>query len=416
MDNDRRGQGIGFIRKLAVQTPRRNLFSRMVIWVTAFAVSASPLTATGVLDWAPLFTRIDQPVSIPADIVNGAMLVDVTINGSGPFRMLVDTGCTCSVISPEVALAVQARSADDAASIPAVNALGTTGAVQHVLLDLVELNGVRFEGVEAGVTPLDLQSKITGGRIDGLLGYSLFSELFLALDFPNQRLRLSAGWQDNLPPIRADLNLVEHDSVPFAVLNVLGQSREMMIDTGANSGLEFDFDSTASLVWKFAPRPAGLVAAVNGMARDLSGRLSGAVVLGGVRQIDPVVTVGSGVPRVGTEFYRSFCVVFSRAQNKLWLCSASDGPIPSPPNRSLGLSLLADEGGWRVAGIIPGSPAERAHLVPGDLITSIENSPAKAWTRDELQKWIDGHAAVALRVTNSTHARELVLPVWSLVP
>ena len=69
-----------------------------------------------------------------------------------------------------------------------------------------------------------------------------------------------------------------------------------------------------------------------------------------------------------------------------------------------------------MAGIIPGSPAEEAHVNTGQLVTQIEGQPARTWTRDQLQSWIDTHEAIALAVSDSTGQRDLKLKVWSLVP
>lgn len=389
--------------------------ARSLLLAALAFLGADSLTAA-VLDWAPQSTEITRPTSLPAESINGTLLVDAMINGAGPFRLLIDTGCSCSVISPAVAAAVDARAWDGAAYVLTTNGLGETGSAVPVTLDSVELGGARLLGVTACVTSLDLQARVTGTRIDGLLGYSAFSDLFLTLDFPRRQVTLSAGWPGSLPPVRATVDLVEHEAVPFATVYVQGRPQEMMIDTGATGGLEFAETAATDLSWKAAPRPGGLVAVMGGMGRDWLGRLSGPVELGGVRQTDPVVAVTRGASRIGAGFFQSHRVVISRAQHTLWLCSDTDDPIPSPPNISLGLSLLAEEAGWRVAGTIPGSPAETGGIAAGDLITAVNHSPAQAWTRDDLQQWIEHHAAITLNLTGSTGARELTLPAWSLVP
>ena len=73
-------------------------------------------------------------------------------------------------------------------------------------------------------------------------------------------------------------------------------------------------------------------------------------------------------------------------------------------------------GGWRVAGIIPNSPAEQAAIKEGDLVTQIEGQPARNWARDQIQNWIDAHATLALRLSATSGEREVNLRVWSLVP
>jgi C-terminal processing protease CtpA/Prc len=84
--------------------------------------------------------------------------------------------------------------------------------------------------------------------------------------------------------------------------------------------------------------------------------------------------------------------------------------------RSVGLSLETEAAGWRVVGVIPGSPAEGNAVSAGDLITRIEGRPALQWSRDQLDRWIDTRATVALQITSEPGPRDLVLRVWSLVP
>ncbi len=78
--------------------------------------------------------------------------------------------------------------------------------------------------------------------------------------------------------------------------------------------------------------------------------------------------------------------------------------------------MFSDPEGWRVAAIIPSSPAEEASIKPGDLVVKIENQPARNWTRDQVQGWIEAHPTIAMRVSSASGERDLNLKVWSLVP
>jgi hypothetical protein len=298
----------------------------------------------------------------------------------------------------------------------ALNALGEVVSMPRVLLDTVTLGGVQLEGVVAGVVPLEIQSKVDSRAVDGLLGYSVFSDLFFAMDFPNQSLVLSNDWPKNLAPIRTELAIVEHDDVPFVHAELQGKSFEVMVDTGANDRLHLRPFEVAGLSWKAEPRPGFLLAAVGDLGREQVGRLSGTLELGQLRQDDPVVGISDGPDSIGTGLLRSFCLVFHEAEDKLWMCSIEDGPMPSPPERSVGLSMIADTTGWRIVGIIPNSPAETAAMMPGELVTQIEGQPAHNWTRDQIQNWIDTHGTLALRLSAKSGERDISLPVWSLVP
>jgi predicted aspartyl protease len=227
---------------------------------------------------------------------------------------------------------------------------------------------------------------------------------------------LSDDWPKNMPPVRAELAIVEQAEVPFVAVKLQGREFEVMIDTGANGRLHLPPEEAASLSWEAEPRPGMLLAVAGGTGREQIGRLSGALELGQVRQMKPVVDVSGGAPTIGVGLLRSFSLVFHEAEDKLWLCAYDDGPLPSPPERSVGLSLLADASGWRVAGIIPNSPAEEAAISVGDLVTQIEGRPAHNWTRDQIQNWIDTHGNLALRLSAGSGERDLDLRVWLLVP
>src|ERR1700678_4412459 len=85
---------------------------RLFLGAWIVAIVASRLGASAQHESAPLFTRISQQTIIPAEVSSHGMFVSVMINGQGPFRMQIDTGCSFSMISPEVAAAVEARGID----------------------------------------------------------------------------------------------------------------------------------------------------------------------------------------------------------------------------------------------------------------------------------------------------------------
>lgn len=380
--------------------------------------SGSLLRADAPDDGSPLFTRIAGPVSVPAEISDHVMFVNIMVNGHGPFRVMVDTGCSVSVVSPELAEAAGAmgdQTDDD--PLMANNALDDPFAVEPVTLATVDLGGVRFEGVPALVTDsMGEFSLMGGGRVDGALGFSLFTELYLGLDFPNRRLLLGKTWPVNAPAVRASLPVVERKDVPFVQVRIQGRPVEVMIDTGANQALHLPEEIASPFRWKQNPRVGTLIAVFGEIQRERVGRLAGSLTLGDVRQVEPTVAISPGDASIGLRSLEHYCVIFSQAEDKVWLCSADSAPVPPTAERTDGLSIYSDTGGWRIAGVIPGSPAEAARLAVGSLITQIEQRPAASWTRDQLQHWIDSHESIALVVAGQAGDRALTLPVWDLVP
>ena len=301
--------------------------------------------------------------------------------------------------------------------VVASNGLGDPTEVQRVTVGTIDLGGARFEEVPVAVSAgFDELSAIHGRRIDGALGFPLFQELFLGLDFPNRRLLIGREWPAGLPAVRASLPLRMHADVPFVQVQIQGRPVELLIDTGANQALHLSGALAASLQWKVEPRVGSLVAAFGEVGRERIGRLAGSLALAGVEQIEPTAVISGGPPSLGLRALESFCVVFHPADARVWLCGPDVAPVGPVPERSLGLSLYVASGGWRVAGVIPGSPADDAQLAVGNLVTQLEGRPARSWTRDQMQQWLDAHADMALVVADAVGERALTLPVWDLVP
>jgi predicted aspartyl protease len=366
---------------------------------------------------APLITRVGDFVSIPAEISDHAMFVNVEINGHGPFRVLVDTGCSVTLLSPEVAEAVGAVVEDDDEEVLAKNAFGDPVDITRVMLGSVTLGNARFEGVTAAVSDtFQKLSTIEGRKIDGALGFPFFRDVFLGLDLPHKRLLLGSHWPADVPPIRASLEVIEHADVPFVRAMIQGKAVEVMIDTGSNEGLQIPQVYAPAFLWKVEPKAGPLVAVFGETGPEKIGRLTGSLLLDRIERREPVATVSSGPPSIGLKTLENFCVIFHQTENKVWLCGTEPSSIEPEAERSIGLSFYPETGGLRIAGVIPGSPAEDAHLAAGGLVTQIEHRPATTWTRDQLQDWIDSHAAVALVVAEKSGERSVTLPAWDLVP
>jgi predicted metalloprotease with PDZ domain len=159
-----------------------------------------------------------------------------------------------------------------------------------------------------------------------------------------------------------------------------------------------------------------MVAVFGEIGRESIGRLAGSMSLGDLHQVEPTAIISPGPPSLGLRSLERFCVVFHQSENRVWLCSNNAGPIQPSAERSIGFSFYSDRGGLRIAGVIPGSPAEEAHLAAGTLVTQIEHRPATSWSRDQMEQWINSHADVALVVAEKDGERALRLRAWDLVP
>jgi len=160
----------------------------------------------------------------------GRILVPVTINGQGPFRMLVDTGANRTTITTEVAT----RLGLDFANAPTVVMNGVTGSAQVPVVEV--------ERMRAGDLVLDgqqvpvVQPGIVVGGADGILGIAGLRDKRLYVDFKRDIVTISRSHFARRDDLR-----IRADRVAGGLLGAyvrIGRVRALaVIDTGGEKTL-----------------------------------------------------------------------------------------------------------------------------------------------------------------------------------
>jgi len=128
--------------------------------------------------------------SIKFDLVRYRPFVNVTVNGKGPLRFVVDTGASLSVLSEEAANKLGIKPVARGGSARAVGGNGSFPIV-YGLLDSMTLGDVRIESVPIYIrtvhhtpdTPLN-------ARADGYIGLSMLANYLITLDYQKRELSL----------------------------------------------------------------------------------------------------------------------------------------------------------------------------------------------------------------------------------
>lgn len=112
----------------------------------------------------------------------GGVLVSVVANGLGPFRFLIDTGATHTVVAP--------RLADRLGLVPVAQAAVGSSAGSAMAM-VVRLASLRLGPVEAlGVMPslLPLDGIDPSATIDGVIGQDVLAPLRYTIDYRRRRI------------------------------------------------------------------------------------------------------------------------------------------------------------------------------------------------------------------------------------
>lgn len=107
----------------------------------------------------------------------GGIIIEVVLNGQGPFRMLLDTGATHSAITADVVEAIGAR------VVAQSNVISPAGGVLRpiVAVDSLKIGPVSVDVVLPSVAPADAFDKKRS--IKGLIGQDVLAGLRYTIDF-----------------------------------------------------------------------------------------------------------------------------------------------------------------------------------------------------------------------------------------
>jgi predicted aspartyl protease len=249
---------------------------------------------------------VAQSHSAQLKLKAGRPVVETYINGHGPYSFLVDTGTTSKlIISPRLAANLKLKGVGTRQISDAKQNSVIVGSV--VSVDSIEVGGVQFAPRTALVTPLQRAGRSV---FQGILGFDLFRDRLLTLDFRRHKLLLDKG---NLPPA-ADANVIPFQSkngIPVVTIIVNSQAIEAAIDTGATGVM---LPESVAKTLQFVEPPTLLPRAETLVDQfDVRGaRLTSDIRLATFDFEQPFVAISPAVPVVnlGADVFADFRVTF----------------------------------------------------------------------------------------------------------
>jgi hypothetical protein len=250
-----------------------------------------------------------QPV--PMELRHNWPFVQVTINGKGPFTFGIDTGAGGeALISSDLIEKLHLPvTGETETSDPMGN---NPQKVPTVTIDSLKVAGVEFKNVAASrFQPLPME-----GGCDGILGFPLFREYLLTLDYPRQQLTITSGSiaQDGGSTV---LPFTMPDSVPLVELQVGSQEMSAHLDS-RGMGLSIPEKFAQGLRFISDPVPIGRGRTVSNDFEIKGAQLASDVRLAGYTFPEPFVEINPVFPvaNLGSIPLRNFAVTFDQ-KNKL---------------------------------------------------------------------------------------------------
>lgn len=308
-----------------------------------------------------------------------AILVDnVMVNGKGPYRFLLDTGAE-GAGRVDSALVAELKLAQTGSG-NSVGPLGEERQLTRHRLDTLAIGGLKFSGVE--VSSRDYNAGRPRGLrpIHGILGFHLFSEYLLTINYPARTITVATG---ALPPAdgKSVLAIISDDEDPEIEVRIGDQTDKALIDTGAMGPLGLPASYANKLKYKSEP----VVRGREGGMELRSATLDGALRIGAIEVANPNLMLAEGMrqPLIGIQIIASLALTFDQKNARI--------RVERPPQRKqYGITTeRRGEAPLKLTGVVAGGVAEAAGLRGTDRLIAINGRPVAELDREDAARVFD---------------------------
>lgn len=342
--------------------------------------------------------------SVPVQLTSGGQIyVQASLNDSGPLWFILDSGSGDTIVDARRARALGLRRTGRAKGSGAGERSFEFAFAGAATLDM---GGARFADENLSVVDLAILEPSAGRRVDGVLGYELFRNFVVEIDYATYRVNLYDALSYQYRGAGERLPISVEDGKPFVSAQVSlpdGRALEgrFLVDTGAGS-------IAAAFTAPFVERHKLLEAvpetrvepAAKGMGGPVRLRLGRvpSLRLGKLAASNVVVgffqdSAGFGASThtdglVGGELLRRCKLIFDYPHGQLFLEAGAQLFDPFQYEMS-GLGLVAEGDDFKtlkVDSIMEETPASEAGLRRGDTLLAIDGAPAANFTLDQIRQ------------------------------
>lgn len=363
------------------------------------------------------FAEGKSSTTVPFQLVNNHIYLDVSLNGQGPFRLLCDTG-GANIVTPTLAKQLGLTAAG------ALQGRGVGEQSEDIGLAKVErmaIGDVTLRDQLFAVFPMEAFADVEGIPINGLIGYEVFKRFVVEVSYGKGLLTLTLPSAFRYAGKGVEVPFVLNAHIPQVEGEIDGIPGKFDIDTGSRASVDLltPFAERHGLAGKYKLTPPVVTGwGVGGPARSRVTRAR-VLKLGPVAVAEPVTMLSAQkhgaftdpyvAGNVGGGVLRRFDVTFDYAGKRLWLEPNAHHAERDGYDRS-GMWVNRDGAGYAVMDVLEDGPAHRAGLKKGDRILTVDGKPAASLPLSDFRALLRTRAAgkrVRLGVESAGKARQV---------
>jgi PDZ domain/Aspartyl protease len=327
----------------------------------------------------------ETTLELPFEDYGGHLYVQGKINGTPTKDLVIDSGAADLFVSASKAKALGLQPQGNSTSKISMQLGSRMGALTLQDHAIAILPQAEVEGLE----------QYFGRPVSGILGYELFEQLVVEVDYQHQALRLHRpqayryqGKGQRIPlEIEGDRPYINATVTPYGYPTFSGK---LMVDLGSNAALSLTAGcGLDQRLITAAPRTLRRnLATIKGANQIVLGRVQ-RVQIGSIQIQQPITIFGKATGedcdrisgKVGYQILRQFKVILDYPHRQLIL---EPNPAQQKPSYDYDLSGLWLEAtgpqlkNYRVGAISADTPAARAELQVGDTLIEVNNVAASS--------------------------------------
>ena len=248
-----------------------------------------------------------EDTKIPIDLRTMRPVLEVYVNGEGPFKFVLDTGASHTMVGWDLARRLDLPEVGTA-MVSAPNSAGFIKSPQFRMREL-RVGDLKFFGVKS-VAIMD-DNFMRQIRADGIVSAQDFRGYLVTLDYRQRELTIAPGRLPE-PDGKRVLEYTLRSNIPGITLDVMGKSTFFHLDSGSPFYIALPGTLLTTIEYEKPPTMVGTAGTITGNFVVYYGKLAGDVKFGEYTVEKPTVEVLDKMPygNLGFRFFRDYKVTF----------------------------------------------------------------------------------------------------------